>query len=165
MPVADRETRKFWAGNNTPGKKGFQPKSVGNPSGDASGGGITAERDKGSWEGLHVGAGGGEATDVQLAGAVGRGRVSFSHPAPNSAVATITHGTGGNRDTFTFRGGQGKKWTDPGGDPAGTKLSAALDKSYGKSLSSLPALDRAIYGDKQAERRWASRGGPPPVYD
>ena len=27
MSLADTETRKFWAGNNTPGKKGFQSKS------------------------------------------------------------------------------------------------------------------------------------------
>lgn len=37
MTLADGETRKFWAGNNTPGKKGFQPKAGASAGADANG--------------------------------------------------------------------------------------------------------------------------------
>lgn len=34
-----------------------------------------------------------------------------------------------------------------------------------QKATTLAGMDRAIYGDKGAARRWKSRGGPPPAYD
>lgn len=145
MTLADKETRRFWAGNNVPGKKGFQPKSSSKSSADSTEAAIAKGRASEGFGGTMTPLPG---DSVRIAGDVqGKGKKGVVAES-NGSFHTVKSESGKHIGYFHS-----------------SDLEVTHSPTRLQRATTLPEMDRANYGDRGAEKRWARSGGPPSLYD